>query len=143
MTDPILPGLVRRRAELAGAAQRLRAELTKTDADLVHVDAVIQQIAPELNPSTIPPKRPRLPEHAGRGEVTRFVLGALRIATGPVPTPVLVRHWMAHRGMDALSPAVRQRARKQVRKALELQKARSVVRSTPGPGQFVVWAVAG
>ena len=44
MTDYVLAGLTKRRAELAGEAETLRARLAQTATDTGHLDAVIRQI---------------------------------------------------------------------------------------------------
>ena len=46
MTDYVLSGLTKRRAELAGEAEALRARLLQIGTDLGHLDAVIKQFDP-------------------------------------------------------------------------------------------------
>ncbi len=41
MTDYVLAGLTKRRAELTGEAETLRARLAQIDVDVGHLDAVI------------------------------------------------------------------------------------------------------
>lgn len=97
MTD-IVGGLVKRRAELSGEADSIRARLAAIGTDLGHLDAVIRQFDPEHDIAGIRPKRIRGPDVAGRGEMSRFIMKALREATEPVATHEVVRRLMARAG---------------------------------------------
>ena len=44
MTEHVLSGLTKRRAELAGEAEALRARLAQISTDLGHLDAVIDRV---------------------------------------------------------------------------------------------------
>ncbi len=66
MTDYVLAGLTKRRAELAGEAETLRARLAQIATDTGHLDAVIQQFDPDYDLGSIRPKRPRMQDAAGR-----------------------------------------------------------------------------
>ncbi len=46
MTEHVLSGLTKRRAELAGEAETLRARLAQIAIDMGHLDAVIRQFDP-------------------------------------------------------------------------------------------------
>ena len=100
MTDHVLAGLTKRRAELAGEADKLHARLAQIGTDLGHLDAVIRQFDPEYDLASIRPKRPRGPDVARPGEMSRFVLGVLREAAEPMPTPDVAARFMAQRGMN-------------------------------------------
>ena len=60
MTDYVLAGLAKRRAELAGEAETLRARLAQIATDTGHLDAVIRQFDPDYDLGSIRPKRPRV-----------------------------------------------------------------------------------
>jgi len=106
----LLAGLVR------PAAGRLLWDNTDALADLAehgrrvaylgHLDAVIRQFDPEYDLGTIRPKRPRGPDAARPGEMSRFVLDGLREATEPVPTPAIAARFMADRADDGTADAV-------------------------------------
>ena len=81
MTDYVLSGLVKRRADLSGEADAIRVQLAQIGTDLGHLDAVIRQFDPNYDLGGICPKRPRGPDVAGRGEMSRFILKVLREAT--------------------------------------------------------------
>ena len=101
MTDYVLSGLVKRRAELAGEADALRARLADITADLGHLDAVIRLFDPDHDIAAIRPKTPRGPDTAGRGERGRLVLDVLREAGEPIPAVDVVRRMLAKQGQDA------------------------------------------
>ena len=101
MTDYVLAGLAKRHAELAGEADKLHARLAQIATDLGHLDAVIRQFDPDYDLASIRPKRLRMQDAAGRGDMSRFVLKVLREATEPVATHEVVRRLMAERGQDA------------------------------------------
>ena len=142
MTDYVLTGLVKRRAELSGEGDALRAKLTRITTDLGHLDAVIRQFDPEYDMATIRPKRPRSSDAARPGEMSRFVLGALRDAVEPMGTPAIAAHMMAERGMDGEDRKLVRDVTKRVGMALGHQEKRGTVRSQPGPGRVVLWEVA-
>ena len=100
MTGYVLAVLTKRRAELAGEAETLRARLAQIATDTGHLDAVIRQFDPDHDLGSIRPKRPRTQDAAGRGEMSRFIMKALRDATEPVATHEVVRRLMAERGQD-------------------------------------------
>ena len=59
MAEHVLSGLAKRRAELAGEADALRARLAAIATDLGHLDAVIRLFDPDYDLGAIRPKRPR------------------------------------------------------------------------------------
>ncbi len=122
MTDYVLAGLTKRRAELAGEADGLRGRLAAIAADIGHLDAVIRQFDPGYDLASIRPKRPRTQDGAGRGEMSRFILQALREATEPVTTAAIVQRLMAERGMGGEDRRLVQKVTKRVRMAFTRQK---------------------
>jgi len=100
MTDYVLAGLTKRRAELTGEADALRARRAQIGTDVGHLDAVIRQFDLDYDLGSIRPKRPRGQDVAGRGEMSRFILGVLRDATEPVTTQEVARRLMTERGQD-------------------------------------------
>ncbi len=142
MTDYVLSGLTKRRAELAGEADPLRTRLAAISADIGHLDAVIRQFDPEYDHASIRAKRPRGPDMAGRGEMSRFVLGVLREATGPVTTQEVVRRLMTERGQAMEDRRLVALTMKRVGMAFSRQKALGTVRAVQGPGPVMLWEVA-
>jgi hypothetical protein len=84
MTDPVLSGLVKRRAELAGEADALRGRLAQIAADLGHLDATIRLFDPDFDLAAIRPKRARSGVDANRGATIRHALDVLRRAGKPM-----------------------------------------------------------
>ncbi len=64
MTDYVLACLTKRRADLTGEADTLRARLAQISVDVGHLDAVIRQFDPNYDLATIRPKRSRGPNVA-------------------------------------------------------------------------------
>ena len=139
MTDYVVAGLTKRRAELAGEAERLRTSLADVERDLFHLDAVILQLDPGFTVSGIKPKRSRATVCTARGEASRFVLGALRGSAEPMTTAAIRAQWMARMKMDAQSRDMVRLATRVIGKALARQKRRGVVQGEPGLGRLVVW----
>jgi len=142
MTDYVLAGLAKRRAELTGEADTLKARLVEIGTDLGHLDAVIRQFDPDYNLSSIRAKRPRGPDVARPGEMSRFVLGVLREATEPMPTTDVAARLMAERGMDGQDRKLAERIMKRIVSTLRHQGKKGTVRSQPGPGRVLLWEIA-
>lgn len=136
MADYVVSGLVKRRAELAGEAEALKARLAQIATDLGHLDATIRLFAPDFDLAAIRPKRPRAAGTAGRGEMSRAVLGVLREAAEPMTTAAVVAAVMATRGMDAQDKAAG-RMMDRVGMALRRQEKNEVVRGERREGQGV------
>ncbi len=142
MTGHVLSGLTKRRAELSGEADTLHTRLTQITTDVGHLDAVIRQFDPDYDLGSIKPKRSRGPDVAGRGEMSRFVLGVLRDATEPMPTPDITARLMAERGMDGQDRKLAERITKRIVSTLRHQGQKGTVRSQPGPGRVLLWEIA-
>ena len=139
--EHVLSALVRKRGELAGEAEALRGRLEQIGANLGHVDATIRLFDPEYALSSIRSKRPRGPDVARPGEMSRLVLGVLREATEPLPTPEIAARLMAGRGMDQGSRSAVRNVTKRVGMALGHQEQRGMVRSQAEPGRVLLWEV--
>ncbi len=142
MTD-IVAGLTKRRAELTGESDALRARLAAIGMDLGHLDAVIRQFDPDYDLSSIRPKRPRGPDVARPGEMSRFVLGVLRDTAEPVPTSDITARFMAQNGMDGQNRKLVEQIAKRIVSTLRHQGQKGTVRSQPGRGRGLLWEVAG
>ena len=141
MTDTVLAGLTKRRAELAGEAETLRARLAQIATDTGHLDAVIRQFDPDYDFGGIRPKRPRTQDAAGRGDMSRFIMKVLRDATEPVATHDVVRRLMAERGQDAEDRRLVKNTMKRVGMAFSRQKAAGTVQAIQGAGPVTLWEV--
>lgn len=141
--EHVLSALARKRGELAGEAEALRARLAQIGTDLAHVDATIRLFDPGYDLAGIRAKRPRGPDVARPGEMSRFVLDALREAAEPMPTPAIAARLMAGRDLDARDRALVRNLTKRVGMALRHQEQRGTVRSEAGPGRVLLWSVTG
>ena len=143
MTDYVLTGLVKRRAELTGDIERTHALLRKMVDDLENLDATIRQFAPDFHVEAIRPKAFRPPKDwANRGQMSRIILSILRQATEPLTTRDIALELLVTRALDQSDVRLLRLMTKRVGVALRGQKDNGAVRAMPGPGQFVLWEVA-
>src|SRR5215208_5845642 len=99
--DLTLSGLLRKRAEMAGQAEVVRAQLGGLLSALDHLDATIRIFNPDIDLADLP-ERPVPPALSGaRGDLQRFLLDALRTANGPLDTFQLAERVMQMRALDA------------------------------------------
>jgi hypothetical protein len=142
MTEHVLSGLTKRRAELAGEAETLRARLAQIATDVGHLDAVIHQFDPDYALGSIRPKCARPEDAAGRGEISRFIMKVLREAAEPVATHDVVRRLMTERGQDTEDRRLVKQTMKRVGMAFSRQKALGTVGAIQGAGPVTLWEVA-
>ena len=138
----VIAGLVKRRAELAGEAKALKARLARIATALGHLNATIRLFDPDYNLAAIRPKRPRGPDVAGRGEMSRAILAVLREAPGPVTVAAISERLMAEQGWDAADGKRARMMAKRVAMVLRHQERRGTVRPVQEPGRAVVWTIA-
>ncbi len=139
MTDYVLTGLVKRRAELSGEGDALRTKLARITTDLGHLDAVIRQFDPEYDMATIRPKRPQGTEVAKRGERSRVLLDVLRKASEPITATEVVRRVLVVQGQDPADKALVRQVSKRFEAALARQERSGVLRARREPGKMVSW----
>lgn len=142
MTDYVLQGLIKRRAELTGEIERTHNALRKMVTDLENLDATIMQFAPDFHVESIKPKAFRPPKDwAHRGEMTKFVLSILRQAAEPMTTRDIALEMLISRALDKSDQRLLRLMTKRVGVALRTQKDNGVVRSLQGTGQFLMWEI--
>jgi hypothetical protein len=136
MTNYMVEGLAKKRAELAGEIERLRQQLGTCTNQLVHLDATLQLVAPELAVETIKPKVFRPPaDWSKRGEMTRVVLSILRTARAPMTTREIAERMVVERGLAADTATLNAMGRR-VACALRRQRELGLARSTEGEAGF-------
>ncbi|MCW5752661.1 MAG: hypothetical protein KIT81_16115 [Alphaproteobacteria bacterium] len=139
MTDHVLSGLIRKRAELAGMIEATQDALRQHIIDLDNLDATIRLFAPDIDLAEIRPK-PLPPRHAAfKGEVSRVVLEALRHSDRPLTAQELAQRYMAHRGMNTSDKRMVRLIGKRVGACLRHWRARGVVKCERGSGQMLGW----
>jgi hypothetical protein len=97
---------------------------------------------PDYDLGAIRPKRVRAGDGAGRGEMSRAVLGVLRDAPGPITTAAVVAAVMAGRGMDGQDRKAVGVMTGRVGMALRRQERNGAVKGARGAGQAAVWEIA-
>ncbi len=143
MTDYVLTGLVKRRAELTGKIERAHADLRKMVDDLENLDQTIRQFSPDFQVETIKPKAFRPPKDwANRGQMSRVVLSILRQASEPLTSRDIALEMLITRALDQSDTRLLRLMTRRVGMALRTQRDNGAVRSEQGPGQFVLWQVA-
>jgi hypothetical protein len=143
MTDYVLTGLTKRRAELAGEIERTHEALRKMVTDLENLDATIHLFAPDMEVEAIKPKAFRPPKDwANRGEMSRVILSILRLAAEPLTTRDIALELLVTRALDKNDQKLLRMMTKRVGVALRGQKDSGRVRDTQGPGQYKLWELA-
>lgn len=142
MTNYMVEGLAKKRAEIAGEIERTHERLRSLAADLEHVDATLRIIAPEMAVEAIKPKVFRPPaDWSKRGEMTRMVLSILRTARAPMTTREIAERMVVERGLQASTEALNSMTRR-VACALRRQRELGLARSTEGEAGFwQLWEV--
>src|SRR5712671_405466 len=101
MTDYVLTGLVKRRAELAGEIEATHDRLRKMIEDLEKLDSVILQFDPSHQVEAIKPKAFRPPsDWSHRGEMTKAVLSILRQAAEPLTSRDIALELLVTRALE-------------------------------------------
>jgi hypothetical protein len=134
-----LSGLVAKRAITAGKIEHAQAALRKLVQELDTLDAAIRIFDPDADIPTIRAKQ-YPPRHAAfRGEMMRFVMGALRDATGPLTTRDIAIQVMDERGLDPDQADTLLMIRKRVGACIYKLARQGIVRERPSNGDLKMW----
>ena len=137
----VVTALIRKRAEIAGQLEAAQNTARQLIIDLDHVDATLRLYVPDIDLEEIKPK-PLPPRHAAfRGEVSRLILEALRVAPEGMTAQALAQHFMAERGMNTADKAMVKLIGKRVGSSLRTMRGKELVRSRRGPDERLVWIV--
>jgi hypothetical protein len=143
MTEIVLNGLVRRRAQLAGDIENTHEALRKMVLDLESLDATILQFDPTYRVETIKPKAFRPPKDwSNRGQMSRICLSILRQAAEPLTTRDIALQLLVERALDKSDQRLLRLMTKRVGVALRGQRGNGLVRCEQGPGQYMLWEIA-
>jgi hypothetical protein len=143
MTDYMVSGLVKKRAELAGDIERTHERLRQLVDALAHLDATLQLVAPDMELEAIRPKAFRPPDDwARRGQMSRLVLSILRTAKEPLTTREIAAQMLLERAMDAQDRKLLRLMTKRVGVALRDQRDKGRACSVDGPGQYQLWRIS-
>lgn len=143
MNDFVLPGLVKRRAALAGELDAAQSKARQLHADIAALDAVIRQLDPAYPVDAIAMKRPRTLGDEAFADMGRTVLDVLRRAGGPLTLPEIAARVVAARGLDGSSAAVRAAMVGSAGRALRHQRTLGTARNPPKAGRLALWELAG
>ncbi len=137
MTNYMVEGLAKKRAEVAGELERAQELLGKLAKDLEHIDATLRIIAPDLAIETIKPKAFRPPaDWSKRGQMTRMVLDILRTARQPMTTREIAERMVVERGIAATPDTLNSMGR---RVACALRRQRELGHATSTEGEAGFW----
>lgn len=143
MTDYMITGLVKRRAELAGEMKRTQEALIQMARDLETLDNAIRLVAPDLDIPAIAPKMVKPPEDwSKRGEMSRQVLTMLRLSKKPLTSREIAAQMIVDRGLAA-TPKLLNLMTRRVSGCLRDRRELGLVRNaeTRG-GQWLEWEIA-
>jgi hypothetical protein len=135
-----LSRLIAMRGELAGIVAELDRELDRRRADLTHVDGTLLLMRANLDPTTIPPKRPyRRSRYFSRNELWRLSMNTLRLAKGePLTSEEITIRIMTAKKLDARDESLLAAVRVQVGSALKRLHRRQIA-APSGKGRSATW----
>lgn len=142
MTDYMITGLVKRRAQIAGELRAAHDRVAKLAQDLAAIDAALAVVAPDMEVEAIRPRMFRPPaDWANRGQMSRLVLVILRQARDPLTTSEIAAQMILERGLDAGDRKLLPLMVRRVGSALRHQRDKGRVVSSEGPGNYQLWTV--
>ncbi|MFN3945347.1 MAG: hypothetical protein ACK4K7_10495 [Allosphingosinicella sp.] len=143
MTDYMVTGLVKKRAELAGELERTHERLRELVQQLEHLDATLRLVAPDVEVEAIRPKAFRPPDDwSKRGQMSRLVLSILRQAKEPLTSREIAAQMLLERALDTSDQRMLRTMTKRVSTALRDQREKGRVESEDGPGTYQLWSVS-
>ena len=138
-------GLIEKRRELTGQIEHHQGILNDLVIDLDHLDHTIRLFDPDCDVTLAQPRQFPARHGAFKGEMQRFVLGALRAAAGPLTSLEIAIEVVKGRGLDPNDARAVSLIRKRVGACLFKLKAqgagagRSDHRALQGMGESVEW----
>ncbi len=142
MSELVISGLIKRRAQLAGDIESTHEALRKMVLDLESLDATIVQFDPDFQVESIKPKAFRPPKDwANRGQMSRMILSTLRQASEPLTSRDIALQMLVERALDKSDLRLLRLMTKRVGVALRIQRDNGAVRCDQGPGQYMLWEI--
>jgi len=133
-----ISGLLRKRAELFGEAERIRDRLAEIKNDIDALDRTLTALGYSGALDAAMPRQKR-EVIFGRGELTRAILGELRHAEGPLSSRDIARSIVTMRGEDARDRRYISDLTRRVSKALRAMRDEGVVRSVADTKGNLAW----
>lgn len=133
-----ISGLLKKRADLFGEAERLRDRMAEIKNDIHALDRVLQTLGYEGDLDAAMPRQKR-DVIFGRGELTRAILGELRDSEVPLTSREIAQSLVVMRGDDARDRKYVGDLVKRVSKALRQQKEVGAVSAVKDDKGNVLW----
>jgi hypothetical protein len=133
-----ISGLLRKRAELMGDAQKLREQLAHVGNDIEALDRTLISLGYDGDLKGMQPRGNRVVFFA-RDELRRFLLDELRKATGPISSRDLAEKLIGMEGKDCRDRRLRNDMVKRVGKSLKLIRAQGHANSHRGASGGLLW----
>jgi len=141
MSEHVISGLMKRRAELAGQVEEAQTRLRQLLNDVDSIDAALRIFDPNIDLEEIKPKPlpPRFPAY--KGEIARIVLTALRQTTGALTTRDLTLRVMSERGLNPNDKKLMGAMAKRTGACLEAYRNRGLIKSERHAGNVITWEI--
>lgn len=133
-----ISGLLKKRADLFGEAERLRDRMAEIKNDIHALDRVLQSLGYSGDLDAAMPRQKR-DVIFGKGELTRAVLAELRDSDSPLTSRDIAQSIVAMRGDDARDRKYVGELVKRVSKALRQQREAGNVTSVKDDKGNVLW----
>lgn len=142
MTDYMVEGLTKRRAQIAGRIHRLQAEIAKEARDLEHMDAALRIVAPHLAIVEIAPKVHVPPKDwSNRGEMSRSIFAILRLSQTPLTSRQIATQMIVERGLLS-TPQMLVIVTKRIAGCLRDRREQGMVRNVGNPNaMWLLWEI--
>lgn len=137
-----ISGLLKKRADLFGEAERIRDRIAEIKNDIGAVDRVLQSLGYSGDLDAAMPRQKR-EVIFGRGELTRAILSELRDSDVPLSSREIAQSIIALRGEDARDRKYLSDLVKRVSKALRQQREDGNVKSLKDSRGNLVWTRRG
>lgn len=134
-----ISGLLKKRSELMGDAQRLRERLAHVGNDIEALDRTLISLGYQGDLKGVQPRGNRVVFFA-RDELRRFLLDELRKATGPINSRDLAEKIIGLEGKDVHDRRLRNDMVKRVGKSLKLIRAQGLAQNERALGGLT-WKV--
>lgn len=131
-------GLLTKRADLFGEAERIRDRLAEIKNDIGAIDRTLNVLGYEGDLDAAMPRQKR-EVIFGRGELSKAIYGELRHAEGPLSSRDIARSIVTMRGEDARDRKYLSELTKRVSKALRGMREDGHVRSVADVKGNLMW----
>lgn len=137
--SPVILGLIRKRAEVAGEVEKARAQLDRLLYDLAALDRVLELSGYAGNAAGIPRKtRGSKQERDAFDTLRRFIRATLESSPEPLRASEIARLYREHQGVTSSDPRTAEYYRYKVTNALRSMRNRGEAEMV-GKGLGAVW----